>query len=174
MGLLDFLGFATGSDQPDTHESAETIREIASALGKMEPERARYIAAFAFLLGRVAHADLEISSEESAEMQRIVEGLGEIPEDQAALVVEIAKSQNVLFGGTAGFSVGTEFEKLASRSQKLALLNCLFAVSSADQSISTIEDNEVRKISKELRLDHSDFIAVRSSYKQHLAVLKRD
>jgi uncharacterized tellurite resistance protein B-like protein len=62
---------------------------------------------------------------------------------------------------------------LASRAQKLALLSCLFAVSSSDRSISTIEDNEIRKISRELRLDHSDFITARAAYKEHLEVLKK-
>lgn len=172
MGLLDFLGFS-GARGEQEHASAQTVRRIAATLKEMEPEKARYIAAFAFLLGRVAHADLDISDEETAEMQRIVEGLGGLPEDQAALVVEIAKSQNLLLGGSENFSVAEEFSRTATHAQKLALLNCLFAVSSADQSISTVEDNEIRLISKELRLDHADFIAARSAYKQHLEVLKR-
>ena len=174
MGLLDFLGFRAADAPPDSHESARTIRAIASTLQSMDRDKARYIAAFAFLLGRVAHADLEISDQESAEMQRIVEGLGGLPEDQAALVVEIAKSQNLLLGGSEDFSVAEEFQRISSREQKIALLNCLFAVSSADQSISTVEDNEIRKISRELKLDHADFIAARSAYKEHLAVLKKD
>lgn len=172
MGLLDFLGFS-GAAGDSEHASAQTVRQIASALKEMEPEKARYVAAFAFLLGRVANADLDISEEETSEMQRIVEGLGGLPEDQATLVVEIAKSQNLLLGGSEGFSVAEEFGRLATRPQKIALLNCLFAVSSADQSISTLEDNEIRLISKELRLDHQDFIAARSAYKEHLAVLKK-
>jgi uncharacterized tellurite resistance protein B-like protein len=53
------------------------------------------------------------------------------------------------------------------------LLNCLFSVSSSDRSISTVEDNEIRMISQELRLDHSDFIAARSAFREHLEVLKR-
>ena len=173
MGLLDFLGFGGAREPADQHDSAQTVRQISDALQSMDREKARYVAAFAFLLGRVAHADLEISDEETDEMRRIVEGMGGLPEDQAALVVEIAKSQHLLLGGSENFSVAQEFEKMASRDQKLALLNCLFAVGSADQSISTVEDNEVRKISRELRLDHADFIAARSSYKQHLAVLKK-
>jgi uncharacterized tellurite resistance protein B-like protein len=78
-----------------------------------------------------------------------------------------------LFGGTENFVVAQEFNRVATRAQKLALLNCLFAVSSSDRSISTVEDNEVRKISRELRLDHSDFIAARSAYKEHLEVLRK-
>ena len=173
MAFFDFLNWGSETS-PASPDSAETIRKIASALDKMEPDQAHYIAAFAYLLGRVANADLEVSSEETAEMERIVEGLGGLPEDQAVMVVQIAKAQNLLLGGSENFAVAKEFNRLACRAQKVALLNCLFAVSAADQSISTVEDNEIRRISTELRLDHSDFVAARSAYRQHLEVLKRN
>lgn len=175
MGWLDFLGFG-GNAATDVGkgDSAHTIRQIVESLDQMEPERARYVATFAYLLGRVANADLDISEQETREMERIVEALGGLPEEQAILVVQIAKTQNTLLGGTENYSIAQEFNKTATRVQKLSLLNCLFAVSSSDQSISTVEDNEIRKISRELRLDHSDFIQARSAYKEHLAVLKKD
>jgi uncharacterized tellurite resistance protein B-like protein len=90
------------------------------------------------------------------------------------LVVQIAKSQATLFGGTENFLVTREFNKMASREQKLALLECLFAVSAADESISNVEDREVRQIANELQLTHQDFINARLMYKEHLAVLKKE
>ena len=78
--------------------------------------------------------------------------LGHLPEDQAILVVQIAKSQNQLFGGTENFLVTREFRDMASREQRLELLDCLFAVSAADDSISTVEENQIRQISSELGL----------------------
>jgi uncharacterized tellurite resistance protein B-like protein len=175
MGLLDFL-FKPGKQEQlgDAASGSLAIRKIADALGQMEPDLARYTASFAYILGRVANADLKVSDEETREMERIVERVAGLPEDQAILVVQIAKAQNVMFGATDGFSVTEAFSQRATRAQKLALLNCLFAVSSSDHSISQVEDNEVRKISAELRLDHSDFIAARSHYLEHLEVLKKD
>ena len=174
MGLLDFLGFGGGSPA-ETHDasSAETVHKIAASLEQMDREEARYLACFAYLLGRVAHADLEISAEETRRMEEIVHERGGLRDDQAALVVQIAKSQNELFGSTENFVIASELNRIATRAQKLALLDCLFSVSSSDSSISTLEDNEIRRISKELRLDHSDFIAARSAFREHLAVLKR-
>jgi uncharacterized tellurite resistance protein B-like protein len=173
MGLLDFLGFTAAAPEPRNASSAETVRKIASSLKEMDREQARYIACFAYLLGRVAHADMDISDEESREMEHIVETRAGLPEDQSALVVQIAKTQNELFGSTENYVVASEFNRIANRAQKIALLNCLFSVSSSDRSISTVEDNEIRMISQELRLDHSDFIAARSAFREHLAVLKR-
>ena len=95
-----------------------------------------------------------------------------MPEEQAMIVVQMAKTQNLLFGGTDNFSVTKEFKRLSSREQKLGLLRCLFAVSAADESISTVESNEIRQITEELGLDRSDFTELRSEFREHLAVLK--
>ncbi len=171
MKLLELFGIASSEPESDTTAS-ETIHKISQAIDELPPDQATHIASFAYILGRVANADLHISREELAEMERIVERVGGLPEEQAVLVVQIAKAQHALFGSTENFVVTQQFNRIANRSQKLALLHCLFAVSSSDQSISVKEDNEIRGICSELRLDHSDFIAARSTYREHLAVLK--
>ena len=173
MGLLDLFGLKGRPETVESKSASDTIRKITEQIEEMEPERAKYIASFAYLLGRAAHADLSISEHETREMERIVQNVAGLPEEQAILVVQIAKAQHALFGSTENFVVTQEFNRLSTRAQKLALLNCLFAVSSSDRSISTLEDNEIRKVSRELRLDHSDFIAARSAYKEHLEVLKK-
>lgn len=179
MAIWKYLGLETGGEQGSDRKKGkvsaetETVRKIVDALDRLEPERARYIAAFAYLLGRVAHADQHISPEETQEMERLVMERGGLPEEQAILVVQMAKTQNLLFGGTENFLVSREFGKIASREQKLALLDCLYSVCAADQSISVQEDNEIRNISSELKLDHEDFIAVRLNYRDSLAVLKK-
>lgn len=173
MSILRFLGLSPnreiGSQQD---QDVESIRKISQQLAEMEPERARYVAAFAYLLGRVAHADREISHDEEQEMERIVMEKGHLPKEQAVMIVEIAKRQNKLFGHVENFLVTREFNHLASREMKMDLLNCLFAVSSSDESVSTVEDSEIRQIASELLLEHSDFIEVRSQYRGFLDVLK--
>ncbi len=171
MSIWRFLKIHPESQSTSSAET-ETVRKITDALDRMEPERARFIAAFAYLLGRVARADLNISAEETRVMERIVSEKGGIPEEQAIIVVQIAKSQNILFGATENYLVSREFNGMATQEQKLALIDCLFAVAAADQSISTVEDNEVSQIADELRIEHRDYIAVRSGYRQFLAVLK--
>ena len=82
------------------------------------------------------------------------------------------KDQNKVFGATENFLVAREFDRIATREQKIALLHCLYAVSSADKSISAAEDHEIREISRELKLDHSDYIDVRLAFREYLSVLK--
>jgi uncharacterized tellurite resistance protein B-like protein len=130
------------------------------------------VAKFAYILSRVANADLDVSHEETREMERIVQEVGGLPEDQAVVVVHAAKTRNLVFGGTDNFLVTREFHNVASHEQKLALIDCLFAVSAAEGGITTIEDNEIKQIANELKLEHRDFIAVRVKYRDHLVVLK--
>jgi uncharacterized tellurite resistance protein B-like protein len=170
---MKFLGIEAGAAGSVESADTQTVRKIVDSLDRLEPERARYIAAFAYNLSRVAHADMNVSREETQAMEGIVRELGGLPPEQAILVVQMAKTQSLLFGGTENFLVTREFNKIAGRDQKLQLLECLFAVSAADESISTVESNEVRKISRELQLEHGDFIAARSAFREHLAVLKK-
>jgi uncharacterized tellurite resistance protein B-like protein len=124
-------------------------------------------------LSRVARADHHITDAEVQLMERIVTGRGGLPAEQASLVVRIASSEGLRHGGTEDFIVSREFAGLADRDQKLALLECLFAVSAADESIGTVEDNAIRQIASELRLEHSDFIAARTAHVRYLNVLKK-
>ncbi len=171
MSILKFLKLepAPGRSSAET----ETVRKIAGALDQMDPDRAKFIAAFAYLLSRVARADLMVTPEETSVMEQMVMEKGGLPEEQAVLVVQMAKTQNLLFGGTENFLVTREFNRIASPEQKFGLLHCLFAVSAADETISTLEDNEVSQIADELRIEHKDYIAVRSAFRDYLAVLKK-
>ena len=95
-----------------------------------------------------------------------------VTEAQAVLVVEIAKSQNRLFGGTENFLVTREFAEISTPDQRQELLDCLFAVSAADDSISIVEEEQVRQIATELGFSHAEYIAARSAYSDKRDVLK--
>jgi uncharacterized tellurite resistance protein B-like protein len=159
-------------DRDPAEQETDVVRHVVSELDHLPPERAKFIASFGYLLGRVAHADLTISEEETAAMERLITEHGELPEQQAVIVIQIAKTRAQLFGGTENFLVTREFDRIATKEQKLHLLDCLFAVAAAEGHISQTEDNEIRQISNELHLDHPDFISVRSRWKDQLAVLQ--
>jgi uncharacterized tellurite resistance protein B-like protein len=170
MAFWKWLGLAGhGSDEPE-----DGLQEIERALERMEASHARYIACFAYILTRAARADHEISEAEMAEMQRLVTERGGITPDEAQIVVGIARAHGHRVGGTEDFLVTREFNRIATREQKLALLDCLFAVTATDASILTVEDNEIRRVANELKLEHGDYIAVRSRHLQNLNVLRPD
>jgi uncharacterized tellurite resistance protein B-like protein len=156
-----------GVDKPAEPEFAP-LRETLEALDHLEPERARFLATFAYLLGRVAHADQHVSPEETRTMEALVQDQGQLAQDQAMVVVQLAKTSNLLFGGTANFLVAREFSELATYEQKLALMRCLFALAATDRSISTAEESEIHRIAKELRIDHPDLVALRVAHTKYL------
>ena len=173
MSILKFLGLNIDQTRRETATAeTETVRKIVQKLEQLPEQQARYIAAFAYLLSRAARADLQIGADETAVMERIIMEQGGLPEELAVVVVQMAKTQNQLFGGTENYLVTREFERIANREQKLALLECLFAVTAADENISTEEDNVINQISSELRLSHDDYITVWSHFRKYLAVLK--
>ena len=157
-----------GVDSAGDHREFAPLRETLDALDHMEPDRARFLAAFAYLLGRVAHADQHVSPDETAAMERLLREQGHLSEDQAMVVTQLAKTSNLLFGGTANFLVAREFAGLASYEQKLDLMHCLFAVSVTDESISLAEEGEIHKIAKELGISHPDLVALRVAHQRHL------
>ena len=173
MGILDVLRAVPAKPPTTERGDTDTVKRIVAELDSLPAERARFLAAFAYVLSRVAHADSRITGDETEAMREIVRKLGHLPEAQAVLVVEIAKHQARLFGGTENYLVTREFNRIATRSQKLELMGCLLAVSASHEGISTAEDAEMRQITKELQLSHRDFIALRSRFRDHLNVLRR-
>ena len=156
-----------GLDSGESDEFAP-LRQTIDALEHLGPDRARFLAAFAFLLGRVAHVDNGISPDETRAMEALVREQGQLSQEQAVVVVGLAKANNVLFKGTADFFVAREFAGMASYEQKLALMRCLFAVAATDESISIAEEGEIHRIANEIRIDRPDLIALRLSHRKYL------
>lgn len=167
MSILRWLGIDAREDH-----GTDNLRDIEKALEAHGPERARYLACFAYILTRAAKADHHVSDGEAQMMERIVAERAGVDDRQAKLIVQIARDAG-RSRGTDDYLVTREFERIASRDEKLALLDCLFAIAAADSPILTSEDNEVRRVASELKLEHSDYIAVRQRYLESLNVLRR-
>ena len=172
MSWLAKLGFQGSAAEQSSTESTATVRKIVAQLEAMPPDRARFVAALAYILSRVANADRVISHEETAAMEKIVRERGHLPPEQAVLVVEIAKGQNRLFGGTENFLVTRELREMIDEEQRHEILDCLFAVSAADDSISGVEEAQIRQIASELGIDHKQYVTARLPYSEKREVLK--
>lgn len=142
-------------------------------LAELEPERRRYLAGFAYLLTRAAHADLEISANEMGLMERIVRDIGGLPEAQAVLVVEIARNQSELYGGTEDFLVTREFASRATPEQRRAAVEACFAITAVDHEITTQEYAELTQIASELDLTREELNEIRREYSDHVAAIQK-
>ena len=168
MSILKWLGL-TDTAEPDDNQ----LREIEQALEAQGPERARYLACFAYILTRAAKADHDVSEDEARLMEQIVADRAGVGAEQASLIVRIAR-QAGHSRGTDDYLIAREFERVASRDEKLKLLDCLFAIAAVDDAIKTVEDNEVRRVASELKLEHADYIEVRKRHLGNLNVLRKE
>jgi len=161
------LAAAKGSD------GGNRLEEIERILAPFGRDKARYLACFAYILTRPARADHQVSDDEARLMEQLIAARAGVSLTQAATIVQIAREAARQSGGTEDFLITREFERFATREEKLELLDCLFAIGAADDSILTVEDNEVRRVASELNLEHSDYIEVRRKHIAKLKVLQR-
>ena len=173
MGILDMLRAVPAKPAAtDERGDTDTVKRIVAELESLPAGRARFLAAFAYVLSRVAHADSRITEDETEAMREIVRKLGHLPEAQAVLVVEIAKHQARLFGGTENYLVTREFRELATDAQRLELLDCVFAVAASDGAISTIEESQAGQIARELGFTQPEYASALAAHAEHRTVLR--
>lgn len=178
-GLLDRLVRRPGMSPADAAAPAddvagetETVRRIVARLRALPPDRARFLAGFAYVLARAAHADLDISDAESVVMESALVDLGGLDAAQAVLVVEMAKLQSRAMSGTEDFLVTREFNKLATDEEKIAVIRACFAVGAADDEISNDEAETINEIAKELGIDRPTLNGIREVYVDKFALIR--
>jgi len=101
-------------------------------------------------------------------MERLVRDEGGLTPEQAVLVISLAKTSNLLFGGTADFEVSRDFAASASYDEKLALARCLFAVAASEDAISMTEETEIHRILNQMKIHPQDLTAIRVANRAHL------
>ena len=172
MGILEVLRIGPARPAAEERGGTDTVKRIVAELESLPAERARFLAAFAYVLSRAAHADSRITAEETDAMREIVQKLGHLSPAQAVLVVEIAKHQAQLFGGTENYLVTREFREVATDAQRLELLDCVFAVAAADGAISSIEESQAGQIARELGFTQPEYASALAVHAEHRTVLR--
>jgi uncharacterized tellurite resistance protein B-like protein len=168
-------GVPLGDDASRLADSAAetaTARRIVARLEALPPEEARFLACFAYVMSRAANAEDDISDEETAVMERFTVEYGGLDTAQAVLVVQMAKLQARLHGGTEDYVVTREFRSISTVPQRLALLRCCFVVGAADGIISATEAGTINEIARELDLEAADVNAVRSEFHEQLSAVQ--
>jgi tellurite resistance protein len=155
-----------------TEGDTATVRRIVARLDAMPAEQARLVASAAYTLARAAHADLDISPEETAVMERELQAHEELDEPTAILVTEMAKLQANTVGGAEDYSVTREFTNLATEQQRIDVLRACFAIGAASGSISAEESATLNQIASELKLDTAIVSSIRAEFHDRLSSVK--
>ena len=156
----------------DPAAESETVRRIGGQLEALPIEQRRFVAGFAYVLGRVANADLTFSDAEVGLIEHSVTDIAGLTEAQAVLVVQIARNQEELFGATEDYIVTREFAATASREQCEQLLRAGFTLSATDAGISSVESAELNEIGKELGFTDAEVDAMRMEYHDQLTAVR--
>jgi len=164
-------GVAAGMAKPGDRDT-ETVRRIAGQLDALPVDRARFLAAFAYILTRAAAADMEISEVESRAIERLVGEHGGLPEAQAILVTQIARNQSLLYSGTEDYLVTRQFRELSTDEDRLALLRCCYLVGAADDTITSEESDTLQEIAKELDIERDSVNVIRNEFAPKLAAIQ--
>jgi tellurite resistance protein len=175
MALRHLFTASTSSNPTGSADQAETdtVRRIVQALQQVDPARRRYLAGFAYVLARAAHADLEITDAEARVMEHVVAEIGGVPEAQAVLVVEIARNQAELYSGTEDYLVTREFNKTATDEERRAAVAACFAVAASDDEITSDEYSELTEIAEELGLSRPELNMIRNEYRDKIVALRQ-
>jgi uncharacterized tellurite resistance protein B-like protein len=184
---MSFLSRVLGLDAPaspdlpvDPHKpipeasaaDTESVRLIAKQLSGMPPAKARYLAAFAYLLGRAANANLAVSEAELLEMQQLVEEVGGLEGDTAHLVVVLAGAQSGQFGATEDFLVTREFKAISTMEEREKLIRCCFLVMAADDEIDETESWLANRLAEELDIERPDLNHIRDEFHDQLSSVR--
>jgi len=169
--------FGGGESAPDSVPAAnpsdsESIRRIAGEIGALPIDERRFIAGFAYVLARAAHADLEVSAVEVESMERAVTEVGHLTQAQAVLVVEMARNMTDLYGATDDYVVTRSFAEHSTRQQREDLLRTAFVVGAADDSITAPEVAELNEIGKELGFTSAEVDVMRDEFRDQLAAIQ--
>lgn len=163
---------APATAAPTAEAETATVRKIVARLEAMPPDRARLLAGAAYVVTRAANADLHVSDEEAAVIERaLVEKTG-ISEAEAVIVVEVARQQARLFGSTEDFLVTREFRRVATPEQRLGVMRACFLATAANDEIDAAESAVLNQIATELEIDPTDYDAIRAEHREQLSVIR--
>lgn len=122
-------------------------------------EKIRQLCLAAGLLAMVANVDGVISDAEKDAIRQILTAAWQLSNDEAAVVAEICFYRTIK--GMDYFRLTRGFFECTNIDNRRSFLACLFKVANASEKTSHDEIEQIRRISRSLKLDHKDFIAAK-------------
>jgi uncharacterized tellurite resistance protein B-like protein len=111
------------------------------------------------LMARIARLDNTVADEEFKAMTGALERDWGLNHEQATFVTEVAISSEI--SSMDYFRLARDFFDVNTAEERLRFLDALFNVAVADGEVSMDEIEEIRLISKSLKMSHEEFIAAK-------------
>jgi uncharacterized tellurite resistance protein B-like protein len=134
-------------------------RQEGKAIPELSDYELRRLGIAGGLLARVAGVDEKVTAAEKGAMQNALLRYWKLSAEQAALVIEVALSEEAQY--LDFFRLSREFGDYFSYEESLSMTRALFAVAAADGAVSFAETEEIRSIASGIKLSHQEFIAAK-------------
>ncbi len=131
-----------------------------------QDEDRQLIIATVVLFLEMIHADFEVLPEENRQLQRILSQQFQFSNNQIQTLLKQAESQRTNRQDIWLFT--NSIKKHLSREQKLQLMENLWRLIFADDTVDKYEDSLIRKITTLIGLEHADMIQTKLKVKEEL------
>jgi len=129
---------------------------LAGRPGSVGEEVLRTLSLAGGMMAQVARVNPEVGGGERATMAQALQTYWSLGPDEAAFVVDVALSESATL--LDPFRLAWQFCEASTPQERVAFLDVLFAVATADGEASYEEIEEIRTIAGSLKLTHQDFI----------------
>ena len=129
-------------------------------------------ACIAGLLASVAYVDFDIHANEQSLMENALIHWMDYPENKAQMIANLAISDIKELAGVENYTYSEALANLLDKDDCYELLEVLFELAASDGGVTEKESQEIRIISKGLKLDHRHFIAARAAVVTRLESLR--
>ena len=128
----------------------------SGVISKLPEDKLYFLCLVGTLMASIAHVDNHLDPEEKKALKVCLSEQFSLKGKELALLFEVVEEQ-----GRKDFDfheVISEINQLTSYNDRLHFMECLFAVAAADGEISHDEAEEIRKVTKAMRISHDIFI----------------
>ena len=132
-------------------------------------EKLHFICLFGAIMATIANVDGNFDDLEKKALKKALSDRFDFPKKELNILFEVISELT-----THGFDiheVTTELNNLTTYNEKVGMADCMFAVGGADGELSHDEAEEIRRITKAMRIPHKVFIESKMKILSHLRKL---
>jgi uncharacterized tellurite resistance protein B-like protein len=168
MGLLSFW---KSDNEASRDRGLSLLRVVRAQMPEAADADVKIIASIAGLLGRVAYADRPYLPSEENRIRRELGSVTGLTTAGADAICQTLRTSIATVAEIEAHEYAKFLRELADRDLLLHVLDLLLDVAAADDNVSVVEVNVIRRLTDVLGLTQADYNASQSRYKDKLSAL---
>lgn len=164
--------FSPKSEREIPRELSSVYLKFKEEFSELEEKDCMILACLSALLARVAFVDMEITEDETEAMVEIIAENTQYPRHVAEEMVAIASQATGNLVDIENHLSVRPLNELLDQEEKGEVLKLLFRVAASDGKVENLESENIRIISKELRVTHRQFVEAKLTVKNRIEALR--